>query len=109
MILPAFETLGNPGWNWAEFLKYMKKVWSLTVVRVWRITDNVQAETTMPLSPDVRPEYGISTAQSAQWHGGSGPIVKSYPTNFNALHIHITDALEELGVPKNPEPVRRPY
>lgn len=32
--------------------------------------------------------------------------MKSYPTNFNALHIHITDTLEALGVPKNPEPVR---
>lgn len=57
-------------------------------------------------SPDVRPEYGITTTQSAEWHGNSGPVVKSYPTNFNALHIHITDALETLGVPKNPEPVR---
>ncbi|EIW60103.1 GMC oxidoreductase [Trametes versicolor FP-101664 SS1] len=83
----ALETLGNPGWNWAEFLKYMKK-----------------AETTIPLSSDVRPEYGIPATQRDEWHGNSGPVVKSYPTNFNTLHIHITDALETLGVPKNPEP-----
>lgn len=107
IYFPAIETVGNPGWNWAGFLKYMKKVRYLAVTGT-RINEIVhgQAETTMPLSPEVRPEYGITTTQSAEWHGNSGPVVKSYPTNFNALHTHITDALETLGVPKNPEPVR---
>ncbi|KAI0819515.1 GMC oxidoreductase [Trametes gibbosa] len=83
----AFEALGNTGWNWAEFVKYMKK-----------------AETTIPPSSTVGPEFGINASPSSEWHGTSGPVVKSYPTNFNALHLHITGALEKLGVPRNSEP-----
>ncbi|KAH9857111.1 GMC oxidoreductase [Lenzites betulinus] len=83
----AYEALGNTGWNWSEFLKYMKK-----------------AETTIPPASITKPGYGINVSPSSEWHGTSGPIVKSYPTNFNALHLHITAALETLGVPKNPEP-----
>lgn len=82
----------------------MKKVRYLVVTgtRIDDIVHGVQAETTIPLSSDVRPEYGIPATQRNEWHGNSGPVVKSYPTNFNALHIHITDALETLGVPKKP-------
>ncbi|KAI0828690.1 GMC oxidoreductase [Trametes gibbosa] len=84
----AFQVLGNQGWNWDEFVKYMKK-----------------AETTIPPSSTGIPDYGtINCSPSSEWHGTSGPVRKSYPLHFNALHLHITDTLENLGVPKNSEP-----
>ncbi|KAI0744114.1 GMC oxidoreductase [Daedaleopsis nitida] len=82
----AIEALGNPGWNWKEFLKYIKK-----------------SETTLPIPTIVGPEYKL-VQPDPQWHGDSGPLVKSYSTHFSALHVPFTDALEALGVPRNPEP-----
>lgn len=34
-----------------------------------------------------------------------GPIYKSYPFHYIKIHSLLIDALEELGVPRNPEPV----
>ncbi|KAI0647276.1 GMC oxidoreductase [Trametes meyenii] len=82
----TIEALGNPGWNWQEFLKYMKK-----------------SETTLPLSPDIGKAYTIQSPDP-KWHGDSGPIVKGYPTYFNALHVQFLESLKILGIPVNPEP-----
>ncbi|KAJ8474322.1 hypothetical protein ONZ51_g7298 [Trametes cubensis] len=81
----AFETLGNPGWNWNELLKYMKK-----------------SEKTLPVPVEDSSKYGLVTPDP-QFHGDSGPIVKGYPTWFNPLHLQFLETLEKLGVPKNPE------
>ncbi|OSD08629.1 GMC oxidoreductase [Trametes coccinea BRFM310] len=81
----AIEALGNPGWNWQEFLKYLKKT-----------------ETTLPPS-DIAKEQGLSMPD-ARYHGDSGPIVKQYPTWFNPLHKSFLDTLEKLGVPRNADP-----
>ncbi|KAI0332148.1 GMC oxidoreductase [Cubamyces sp. BRFM 1775] len=82
----AFEALGNPGWNWNEFLKYMKK-----------------SERTLPVPAEDSSKYGL-VAPNPQYHGDSGPIVKGYPTWFNPLHLDFLETLEKLGVPKNSEP-----
>ncbi|KAI0672992.1 GMC oxidoreductase [Trametes maxima] len=81
-----FEELGNPGWNWGEFIKYMRK-----------------SETTSPLTPGIPPEYDLVSPEP-EVHGDAGPLVKSYPTVFNSLHLLLTDAMEALGVPRNAEP-----
>ncbi|KAJ3005324.1 hypothetical protein NUW54_g4388 [Trametes sanguinea] len=81
----AIEALGNPGWNWQEFLKYLKKT-----------------ETTLPPS-DIAKEQGLSPPDP-KYHGDSGPIVKQYPTWFNPLHKSFLDTLEKLGVPRNADP-----
>ncbi|KAI9057886.1 GMC oxidoreductase [Trametes sanguinea] len=81
----AIEALGNPGWNWQEFLKYLKKT-----------------ETTLPPS-DIAKEQGLTTPDP-KYHGDSGPIVKQYPTWFNPLHKSFLDTLEKLGVPRNADP-----
>ncbi|KAI0724006.1 GMC oxidoreductase [Cerioporus squamosus] len=82
----ALEALGNPGWNWSKFLKYLKK-----------------SETT--LSPESKHGANYNLAiPDPQWHGDSGPIVKAYSTHLAALHVPFIEALEKLGVPRNPEP-----
>ncbi|KAF8588245.1 GMC oxidoreductase [Ramaria rubella] len=76
--------LGNPGWNWFEFLKYMKK-----------------SETTIPGTPDINALYSLDPPESA-FHGDSGPIVKSYPTAWwSPLQLPIFASLNALGVPTN--------
>ncbi|KAI0707691.1 GMC oxidoreductase [Earliella scabrosa] len=82
----AIEALGNPGWNWEEFLKYFKK-----------------SETTQPVPSSFGPEYKLSELDP-QWHGDSGPLLKGYPLHLAALHIPFLNTLENLGVPRNFEP-----
>ncbi|KAI0647347.1 GMC oxidoreductase [Trametes meyenii] len=82
----AVEALGNLGWNWEEFLKYLKKT-----------------ETTIPLSPDNRAKYGIA-GPDPKWHGDSGPLVKGYPNRFATLHSPFMTSLEKLGMPNNADP-----
>ncbi|KAI0672922.1 GMC oxidoreductase [Trametes maxima] len=82
----AVEALGNPGWDWKEFLKYLKKT-----------------ETTVPLSPDNSAKYGIA-GPDPKWHGDSGPLVKGYPNRFATLHSPFVTSLEKLGVPNNADP-----
>ncbi|RDX56525.1 alcohol oxidase [Lentinus brumalis] len=77
----ALEALGNTGWNWKELLKYFKKA----------------------IEPKHGADYGLSVPDT-QMHGTSGPIVKAYSNHFDALHLPLIEALETLGVPKNPEP-----
>ncbi|KAA1467686.1 alcohol oxidase [Dentipellis sp. KUC8613] len=74
----AIEALGNPGWNWTEFLKYMKK-----------------SETFASPSPEVTEHHHAGT--SPEFHGTSGPIQKSYPRWYNALHTPFLEALVNLG------------
>ncbi|KAI0709492.1 GMC oxidoreductase [Earliella scabrosa] len=82
----AIEALGNPGWNWQEFLKYFKK-----------------SETTLPVPTDLGPEYKL-VEPNPKWHGDSGPLKKGYPHIYAAHHIPFTEAFEEIGVPRNPDP-----
>ncbi|CDO72925.1 GMC oxidoreductase [Trametes cinnabarina] len=81
----AIEALGNPGWNWSEFLKYLKKT-----------------ETTL-LPSELAKEHGL-VAADATYHGDAGPIIKQYPTWFNPLHKPFLETLEKIGIPKNADP-----
>ncbi|KAI0316269.1 alcohol oxidase [Amylostereum chailletii] len=76
----SFEHLGNPGWNWAEFLKYMKK-----------------AETYTEPPPEVNKQYHAGAAVSS--HGTDGPLRVSYSPWFNELHTNFLDSLSNLGLP----------
>ncbi|KAI0630490.1 GMC oxidoreductase [Trametes polyzona] len=82
----AIEALGNPGWNWEEFLKYMKK-----------------SESAKPFVPEFAQKYSFPNPDM-KWHGTSGPLAKSYPVYFNPLHEAFVNTLEELGVPRNSQP-----
>ncbi|RDX50177.1 GMC oxidoreductase [Lentinus brumalis] len=83
----AIAALGNPGWNWNEFLKYFKK-----------------SETTLPTDPDHAKKYHLAEADP-QWHGDSGPIAKSYALYFGwgPLNDRVISAVKELGVTHYPD------
>ncbi|KAI0743800.1 GMC oxidoreductase [Daedaleopsis nitida] len=83
----AIEALGNPGWNWNEFLKYFKK-----------------SETAQPSDPEHAAKHAL-TEPNTNWHGTSGPLLKSYPLHFalGPLQEKIVRAHENLGVPFNVE------
>ncbi|KAL0957059.1 hypothetical protein HGRIS_003157 [Hohenbuehelia grisea] len=80
----AFEALGNPGWNWPEFLKYFKK-----------------SETFSATDEDARP-FDMTPVSEA--HGTSGPLPSILPPYISDLHPFVLDAFKSLGVPLNPEP-----
>ncbi|EIM90734.1 GMC oxidoreductase [Stereum hirsutum FP-91666 SS1] len=80
----AWESLGNEGWNWFEFLKYFKK-----------------SETYSPPPPEVAAKY--HTDYSYEYHGREGPIKKTFPLWHNSLHTQFQDTLVGLGAPMNPD------
>ncbi|KAF8585239.1 GMC oxidoreductase [Ramaria rubella] len=81
----ALEKLGNPGWNWSEFLKYMKK-----------------SETTMPTATDLAKRYGVGPPDH-DFHGDSGPIIKAHPTWACELEWPLISTMNALGVSNNPD------
>ncbi|TFY61040.1 hypothetical protein EVG20_g7208 [Dentipellis fragilis] len=76
----AIEALGNPGWNWKEFLKYMKKSETYTIP-----------------SDDVVEQY--YAGYTHEYHGRSGPLQKSFPVWYNELHKPYLNTLVKLGLP----------
>ncbi|EIN08374.1 alcohol oxidase [Punctularia strigosozonata HHB-11173 SS5] len=83
----AIEQLGNPGWNWQSFLKYMKK-----------------SETALPISASI-PTHQAIPPPSTELHGTSGPIVKAYyPPWWSSVQEPFFQTLESFGVAANAEP-----
>ncbi|KAF8580941.1 GMC oxidoreductase [Ramaria rubella] len=78
----AMEKLGNHGWNWPEFLKYMKK-----------------SETTLPADPDLAKRYGLDPLDH-DFNGDSGPIIKTHPTWTSSPLFNTINA---LGILTNPD------
>ncbi|TFY61039.1 hypothetical protein EVG20_g7209 [Dentipellis fragilis] len=74
----AIEELGNPGWNWKEFLKYIKKSETFTI----------------PPKDVVEKYYAGYTHE---FHGHDGPVQKSFPVWYNELHHPFLDTLVKLG------------
>ncbi|KAA1467422.1 GMC oxidoreductase [Dentipellis sp. KUC8613] len=74
----AIESLGNPGWNWKEFLKYMKK-----------------SETYTPPTNDIVEQYW--TGYTHEFHGHDGPLHKSFPAWYNVLHKPFLESLVKHG------------
>ncbi len=49
----AFETLGNMGWNWESFLKYIKKVWGRHPCHLLLLVTASDPSCILPLSSKV--------------------------------------------------------
>ncbi|VDC06720.1 unnamed protein product [Peniophora sp. CBMAI 1063] len=81
----AIEALGNPGWNWANFLRYMKK-----------------AETFTEPPDDIKGRYRLGT--DATVHGYDGPLKISYSHWHNESHNRFLDSMVNLGVRFNEDP-----
>lgn len=106
--LTAIEALGNPGWNWSEFLKYFKKVWSrVDLMSPCMCSAVFQAETTLPPDPDVAAKHHLHDIDP-QFHGSSGPLVKSYSAHYSigTLHDPLLETFRNLDVPINYDAVR---
>ncbi|KAJ7613666.1 GMC oxidoreductase [Mycena polygramma] len=83
----AIEELGNPGWNWNEFLKYFKKA--------------AQSEA-FTYSPQDADAYGMHFDDSA--HGTDGPLKKTFPRCMDALVQPALQTADTLGIRRNPDP-----
>ncbi|KIK71049.1 hypothetical protein GYMLUDRAFT_235428 [Collybiopsis luxurians FD-317 M1] len=82
----AIEALGNPGWNWDSFLKYMMK------------SEKYNAPTDAEISKDTHIGYGH------EYHGASGPVKTSISAWFNGLHSKFMETLVNMGIPINRDP-----
>ncbi|KAJ7635381.1 GMC oxidoreductase [Roridomyces roridus] len=83
--IDAFEKLGNPGWNWIEFLKYTKK-----------------SETFHPPTepqPDAVPQ-----TWDASVRGTDGPIHTTIPFHHHVLDDLFQGTMENMGVPRVEDP-----
>ncbi|KAJ7141629.1 alcohol oxidase [Mycena filopes] len=82
--IDAFETLGNPGWNWKLLKKYYSKAESFVL----------PAEKHDTMEFDVRE------------HGTDGPLVYGYPLTLSNFEGPYREALRKVGVSHAPEPTR---
>lgn len=84
--LDAIESLGNPGWNWENILRYMKKSEHLEIPT---LTD--------------QEAKAYSVVPDPALHGTEGPIAKSFPPHVTKIHTQLLNTLESLGIPRNPD------
>ncbi|RPD75411.1 alcohol oxidase [Lentinus tigrinus ALCF2SS1-7] len=84
----ACERLGNPGWNWDNFLKYSKK-----------------CETFIPMSEEVTTAERLT--YDMEVHGTDGPIITSFPNLRPGYEVVLQDAFDNLGIPRLAEPTNK--
>ncbi|KAJ7773739.1 alcohol oxidase [Mycena maculata] len=80
----AIEELGNPGWNWNEFLKYFKK------------------SETFTYSPQEVEPYGMHFDDNA--HGTDGPLKKTFPRYMDTLVQPALQTADTLGIRRISDP-----
>ncbi|KAJ7500951.1 GMC oxidoreductase [Mycena galericulata] len=84
--IDAFEKLGNPGWNWGEYMKYSQK-----------------SETFHPPAEEHTAVYPHT--YDASLRGTSGPIHTTVPFHFHAIDTLFQQTLVNKGL----KAVRDPY
>ncbi|KAJ7458937.1 GMC oxidoreductase [Mycena latifolia] len=83
--IDAFEKLGNPGWNWNEYLKYSQR----------SKTFHPPAQEQMDLYPHT---YDTSL------HGASGPIHTMVPFHFHAVDVLFQQTMVNKGLKRVKDP-----
>ncbi|RPD56267.1 GMC oxidoreductase [Lentinus tigrinus ALCF2SS1-7] len=81
----AWERLGNPGWNWENFLKY-----SIKCEKFIPADENATKAERLTYDPKV--------------HGTDGPIALGFPNLRPGWDVALQDTLEALGLPRLVEP-----
>ncbi|MCO5582977.1 hypothetical protein L7F22_036882 [Adiantum nelumboides] len=82
----AWEQLGNPGWNWKNLYKYLKK----------------SEEFHTPSADDAKK---LHIQPNAANYGDKGPIQVSYPRYISEQVQRWIPALQNLGIQRNNEPL----
>ncbi|KAI0739119.1 GMC oxidoreductase [Daedaleopsis nitida] len=83
--IDAWERLGNPGWNWDNFLRYSMK-----------------SETFVPPSDEAKAAERLTYDMNV--HGQDGPISLGFSNLRAGYEIPMQDALEKLGLPRLADP-----
>lgn len=80
--MTAWETLGNPGWNWDTVNKHIMSIESFT-----------------PAPPEIAQEFGSEDAG----HGTQGPINVTFSNYYepNSVIPAFAKTMQLLGVPRN--------
>ncbi|KAI0030336.1 GMC oxidoreductase [Vararia minispora EC-137] len=80
-----WEELGNPGWNWKNFLRYSMK-----------------SEKFIPPSDEAVREEGLTYDMSV--HGTDGPVIVAFPNTRAGFDMDLAEALGKYGINKLYEP-----
>ncbi|KAJ3569075.1 hypothetical protein NP233_g5291 [Leucocoprinus birnbaumii] len=91
--IDAWEKLGNEGWNWERFNKYMERAITYTP------PDFSEDEHTRRKTP------AITRQLWAKGKVGNGPIQVSHPPTRTNVDIKVQEALLTLGLPVAPAPL----
>ncbi|KAM5536368.1 hypothetical protein V8D89_009966 [Ganoderma adspersum] len=81
----AWERLGNPGWNWKNFLKY-----------------SIKCEKLIPASEEASAAERLTYDEKL--HGADGPVILGWPNLRPGWDVALQDTLEVLGIPRIFEP-----
>ncbi|KAI0049312.1 GMC oxidoreductase [Auriscalpium vulgare] len=77
--IDAWEKLGNPGWNWANYLKYSNK--SIKFIP----------------PPDAKVKAERQTSDPA-YHGTDGPIAVGFANGSPGWDVTLQDTLKKIGI-----------
>ncbi|KAL6309726.1 alcohol oxidase [Sparassis latifolia] len=81
-----FERLGNPGWNWKDFEKYLKRVQGFVLPK-----------------KEVQTRYRLNCDNLTA--SRKGPLTVSYPPTIDAAELKIQQTLINAGIPIAPNPL----
>ncbi|GBE79756.1 GMC oxidoreductase [Sparassis crispa] len=81
-----FERLGNPGWNWKDFEKYLKRVRGFVLPK-----------------KEVQTRYRLNCDNLTA--NRKGPFTVSYPPTIDAAELKIQQTLINAGIPIAPNPL----
>ena len=83
--LDLWETVGNPGWNWANLFQYYKK------------SEHFQ-------TPGQHEVQG-GAAYNGEYHGYSGPLYVGYPRDqeINDFLAPLNKSYQAIGIPYSPD------
>ena len=101
--IDAFEALGSPGWNWAEFEKYSKKA-------EWLVHKELMPT---PIHCQVICSFHVPTKEQTDlyldpydlnFRGTSGPIQVTNPPHYHAADALLNEILVNKGLKATKDP-----
>ncbi|KAJ7067605.1 GMC oxidoreductase-domain-containing protein [Mycena amicta] len=96
----AIEELGNPGWNWNEFLKYFKK--GCFIAAAFYVANPSSQSESFTYSGEEAEAYGMHFDANA--HGTDGPLQKTFPRSMDILVHPALQTADILGIRRNSDP-----
>lgn len=101
----AFEALGNPGWNWADFDKYSKKTERFRFNKKFHVNINSLLAYVRSFHVPTKERTDLYPhTYDLDFRGTSGPIQVTFPPHYHAVDTLVNETLVNKGLKANKDP-----